>query len=548
MCDYMFNKIKHHINVFSVTSILAAFFIVLPLFNILLELFTAPSSAWLHIREHLLAGYVINTIILIVAVGVFSGIIGTFSAYVVTRFEFKGRKVLSWFLILPLAMPSYIAAYVYADMTSYTGTFSRFMRSLHIPLSIDIMSMPGAIFIFVLTLYPYVYLMVKGALSKQSASFIENARLLGASKVRILVTVVLPLLRPAMIAGMLLVVLETLNDYGVVAYFNIRVFSFAIFDAWFRLGDIVSAIRLSAILMIIVFAVVFIERMIRGKRRYTIHIKTKPIERVYLKGYKKIVLPAILWVIMAFAFFVPVAQLLWYATKTYPLLFDLNFIYLVINSLSVALTATFLIVFIALMLANFNRGRQSSFKKSLLKITNLGYAIPGAVIAVAVLVFFIDADTTFYSIYHWFNEDSPRLLMTSSLLMLIFAYVLRFMAIGYNSIEASYDKIGEKFTEAAYLLKTSKLKTLLSIDLPLIKSGLISAAIIVFIDVIKELPLTLILRPTNYETLASQVYKFAREEMLQEAAIPSLVMISLSSLAIYIFTHRKKKGVVKHVR
>jgi len=544
----MFKQLRRNMNLFSVTSILAALLIVLPLANILIELFSPASDAWIHIRTHLLATYIKNTLIMILFVALFSGIIGTFSAYVVTRYDFKGRKLLSWLLILPLALPSYIAAYAYADMVSYTGTFSRFMRSINLPLSIDIMNMPGTIFIFVLTLYPYVYLMVKGALSKQSASFIENARLLGASKFRVFYSVILPLLRPAMVAGVLLVVLETLNDYGVVAYFNTRVFSFAIFDAWFRLGDLTSAIRLSAVLMVLVFGVVFIERAVRGRRQYNIHIKTKPIERIKLKGINLYVMPGLLWTIMAFAFFIPVFQLLYYATNTYHLLFELNFIYLVINSLTIALLATALIIFFALMLANFNRGRKTSFKKGLLKVTNLGYAIPGAVIAVAVLVFFIDIDHLMFPLYRLFNPESRRLLLTGSISMLVFAYVLRFMAIGYNSIEASYDKIGEKFTEASYLLKTSKLKTLLTIDLPLIKSGLVSAAIIVFIDVIKELPLTLILRPTNYETLASQVFVYAREEMLQEAAIPSLVMILLSSLAIYFFTHRKKKGAEQYVR
>jgi len=543
----MFKRLRRNTNLFSVTSILAGLLIIIPMLNILTEVMTPASDAWLHIRRVLLQRYIVNTLVLIGLVAVFSALVGLFAAYIVTRYEFKGRKLLSWFLILPLAVPSYIAAYVYADMLSYTGTFSRFLRAGNIGLTIDIMNMSGAVFIFVMTLFPYVYMLTRSALQKQNAAFLENARLLGASRAEAFYSVVLPLLRPALVAGTLLVVLETLNDYGVVAYFNVRVFSFAIFDAWFRLGDTVAAIRLSAILMIIVFAIIFIERLIRGKRRFSGNAKPKPVPRMPLSGPWRFILPGLLWVIMALGFFIPLAQLLYYASLTFTDVFNTGFVFLVINSLTLAITATLITVFVALMLANYNRGRKSSFKHALLKITNLGYAIPGAVIAVAVMLFFIDLDHMFYPLYRLINPESARLILTASLAMLTFAYVLRFMAIGYNSVEAAYDKVGEKFTEAAYSLKTSKLKTLLKVDLPLIKTGLISAAIIVFIDVIKELPLTLILRPTNYDTLASSVFRYAREEMLQESSVPALVMILISSLLIFFLTHQKK-GVTANVR
>lgn len=541
--------IKPRLHVFSLTAIIAALLIVLPLLQIVYGLFTKASDAWIHIRTHLLSGYLINTMILIFFVALLSAMIGFFTAYVVTRFEFKGRRLLSWTLILPLAIPSYIAAYVYADMLSYTGTFSRFFRQIfNTSHGISIMHMPGAILLFSFTLYPYVYMLLKSALEKQSAAYEENARLLKARKLRVFWRVVLPLLRPALVAGTLLVVLETLNDYGVVEYLNIRVFSFAIFDAWFRLGDTTAAIRLSGVLMLVVFAIIFIERVIRGKRRYHMHVKNRPIERIHLQGFSRFVYPGILWVILALGFIIPVLQLLYYARLTFFDVMNISFVYLIINSISIALAATLIIVFIAVMLANFGRKNDHILKRGLLKVTNLGYAIPGAVIAIAVMLFFIDIDHRLYPIYRLLNPEAKRLLLTSSLWMLLFAYVLRFMAIGFNSIEAAYDKIGMTFTEASYSLKQSKVKTLLKVDLPLIKGGLITAAIIVFIDVIKELPLTLILRPTNYETLASSVYRYAREEMIQESAVPSLVIIMIASLLIYWLTHRKKKVVKHHVR
>ncbi len=544
----MLSRIKRNINVFSVISVIAALLIVIPMLNILLEVLSPPSAAWVHIRENLLNAYIRNTLLLIGFVAVFSALLGLFSAYVVSRFEFRGRNLLSWMLILPLAMPSYIAAYIYADMFSYTGTIARFMRSANIPLRVNMMNLSGAIFIFTMTLFPYVYMMSRSALSSQSASFSENARLLGANRFRVLSRVVLPLLRPALVAGTLLVVLETLNDYGVVAYYNVRVFSFAIFNAWFSLGDTTAAIRLSGVLMLIVFAIIFIERAIRGKRQYSMHVKGKPVEPKKLRGISAFIVPATLWLIMALAFFIPLAQLFYYASLTFSDVINANFIFLIINSLTLAITATAITVFVALMLANYNRGTKNRFKKGLLKVTNLGYAIPGAVIAIAVMLFVHGIDRTLYPVYRLFNPDTGRLVISSTLIMLTFAFVLRFMAIGYNSIEASYDKVGEKFTEASYSLRAGKLRTLLTVDVPMIKHGLISAAIIVFIDVIKELPLTLILRPTNYNTLASEVFRYAREEMLQESAVPALVLIGVATFAIYYLTHYNKKGVAANVR
>ena len=214
-------------------------------------------------------------------------------------------------------------------------------------------------------------------------------------------------------------------------------------------------------------------------------------------------------------------------------------IFIIINTISISVFSTLITVFIALMIANFSRTSKSKYKHIILKITNLGYAIPGAIIAVTVITFFVDADHLLRPIYDFFNTDK-KLILTTSLTILVFAYTLRFLTIAFNSVEASYDKIGIKYTEASYTLKKSKLSTLLKVDIPLIKGGLISAFIIVYIDVIKELPLTLILRPTNYDTIATKIYTYASDEMIQEASGPSLLLILISTIMIYVLTHRKR--------
>lgn len=535
-------RIFSALNIFNIASFLLALMMGLPLLNILLGVFEAPSAAWIHIRENLLFTTIINTLSLLSWVAILAAVMGTFAAIVVTRYEFKGRQLLSWLLVIPLAIPAYILGYVYADMVSFTGTVTRFFRTLGLDLSINVMSLRGAAFIFSLSLYPYVYMIVRSALNKQSASFSESARTLGLSPLNVFWRITVPLLRPAMVAGTFLVLLETLNDYGLVSYFNIRVFSFAIFDAWFRLGDLNAAIRLAAILLLLVLSLVIIERLLRGNRRYTMDIRSRPIKRLSLKGYQKI-FPTLLWSLLTLAMFIPLLQLMYYAFLTWQRTLNLQLFYVIINSISLALVVTVVIVTFALLLTNANRGKKSLQKNAMIRFTTLGYAIPGAVIAVAVLVSFVWLDEQFNPLYQILFSDSRRLILTGSIMMLGFAMVLRFMAIGYSNLEAQYDKIGERFTTASYTLNHGKLKTLFKVDIPLLKGGLLAAFIIVFIDVLKELPLTLILRPTNYDTLASLVYTYAREEMIQETAIPSLVLIGLASIAVYILTHvNVKKG------
>jgi iron(III) transport system permease protein len=536
-------KKRFKFDIFTRLSIIIGSLILLPLTNIFIKIMTPRSDAWLHIRQFLLFEYIKNTVILIFFVAIGSAIVGFFTAYVTTRYQFRGRKLFAWTMILPLSIPSYIASYIYADTMSYSGVFARLFRSLGLSGGINMMNMAGAIFIFVFTLYPYVYVLSVSALQKQSASYDESARLLGLNKVKRFFKVTLPLTRPALIAGVLLVVLETLNDFGVVNYFNVRVFSFAIFNTWFSLGDLDSAIRLSAILMVLIFFIMMIERLLRGKRRFNMHVKNKPMMRKDLSKPAQLIVIFALLTILALGFIIPIGHMIWHISLTISKTFTLDYIYATLNSITIALIAMFIIIVSALILSNFNRRDQNIIKKSFLKMTNLGYAIPGAVIAIAVNIFFIDLDRALYPIYLFFNENSPKLVLSMSLVMLIFAYTLRFMAIGYNSVESSYDKIGLKYTEASYVLKHSKIKTLLKVDLPLLKPSLISAAIIVFIDIIKELPLTLILRPVNYNTLATYVYVYASDEMLQEASLASFTLIMISSILIYILTHQKTKGV-----
>ncbi|MDO9629886.1 MAG: iron ABC transporter permease, partial [Acholeplasmataceae bacterium] len=441
----------------------------------------------------------------------------------------------------PLAVPSYIAAYVYADMVSYTGTIGRLIQWIGINGQINMMNMTGASLIFAFTLYPYIYLLTLTSLSRQSSSYIESATLLGANKWKRLFSITIPLARPALVAGSLLVILETLNDYGVVQYFNVRVFSFAIFNAWFSLGDVNSAIRLSAYLMILVFGVILIERILRGRRQFQMHVKTKLISRRKIHGWKQLGVTSFLWFILAIGFIIPFLQLIWYLVLTIHKSFNLRIVIATMNTVVNSILTALIIVIIALFMANFSRMKaRSKLGKSWVKLANLGYAIPGAVVAVAVHVFFVDIDRLLAPIYSVIIPNGPSLLITLSLFTLIFAYVLRFLSIGFNSIDSQYEKIGTKFTESAYTLGSNRIDALIRVDIPLIFPGLIGAFILAFVDIIKELPLTLILRPANYDSLSTIVYTYAKDEMIQESSLPSLILITIAGVLIYLLTHYKK--------
>lgn len=539
--------IKYKPDIFTILSIISGILILLPLFNILVELFSPATQEWMHIKTYLLKTYITNTIILVLLVSIIAITLGLFSAYFISRFEFKGRKLLSWLLVLPLALPAYIAGYIYADMTSYTGTLTQILNAIGITKTIDIMHTFGASIIFAFTLYPYVYLLALSSLSRQSSTYTDSAKLLGAGSFKRFMTITLPLLRPALVAGSLLVILETLNDYGLVHYFNIRVFSFAIFNAWFSLGDVTSAIRLSAYLMVTVFVIILIERALRGRKKYHMPNKSRLISRQKPKLLLKIGIYVFLITILMIGFFIPVLQMLYYLFLTIKTTFTTDLLIITLQTILSGVIATLFILIIAVIMVNFNRlKKRKKFHKYWVKISNLGYAIPGAVIAVSIHIFFVDLDRLLYPLYKLFKSDSPTLLITMSVFTLIFAYVIRFLSIGFNAVESQYEKVGTHFTESAYMLGSSRIKALIKVDIPMIYPGLITASILVFVDVIKELPLTLILRPTNYDSLATSAYVYASNEMIQETSMPSLILIFIASLLIYIITHYKK-GVFSNV-
>lgn len=533
-------NISRHINFWSVASFVLILLIIIPNINVLINVFNKPNENWNHIKNYLLKDYIINSFILIIFSGFFTTIIGTSLAWIITVYDFPFKRFFKWALVLPLAIPPYIGAYTYNGILDYTGVVQTVLRNrLNIqvnPQHFDIMSIEGAVFIFTIFLFPYVYIVTRSFLEKQSASLIETSRLLGRNSFEIFFSVVLPISRGAIIGGVSLVILEILNDYGVVNYFGIPTFSTAIFKTWFAMGDIDSAVRLSAILMLIVFGTLIIERLLRWRKKFNYTTtKTRPISPKKINGINGIIAALYSLIIFSFGFIIPVLQIFSWSVLTYRKVLNGQFLDMTINSLSIALVTSSLIIIISLIIANYCRINEGFTSKIFSRIISFGYSIPGAVIAIGIIIFFIRLDKKLFWLYQIFGIDSKKLVLSTSIIILVFAYIVRFMTIGFNSVESGFNKIGSRFFEASRTLGMNVFETFYKVDFPMIKPAVIGGFVLVFIDIMKELPLTLILRPFNFNTLATKAYEYANDEMIHESSVASFLIILISVLSIYYF-------------
>ncbi|MEH7384685.1 iron ABC transporter permease [Bacillus sp. JJ1521] len=527
-----------------IISMLGAAVILLPILFIFLSLFQEPNQNWFQIRQYLLKTYVANTLILVLLTGVFTAFLGVTLAWLTSAYDFPLKRFFRWGLLLPLAIPPYIAAYTYRTMFSYTGVIQTTLRN-HFdyqinPELLSISSLRGAIFIFTLFLFPYVYIMTRAFLESQSSSFFENARLLGRKPLAIFFRVVLPLSRPAIVAGAVLVIYEVLSDYGVTSYFGIHTISTAIFQTWFGMYDIDSAMRLAAWLMVIIVGLFFLERLLRQGRRFNVNNKSRALVPMKLKGVKATAAFLYCGTVFLIGFLIPLIQLIAWAKLTFHKVWNESFFTLFFQTVYVAAISTVLILILAIVVANVCR-THSTGSYVLAKLTTTGYSIPGAIVAIGVLAVFITLDKWLAPLYSYLGLGNAPLILSLSLVMLIVGYAIRFMATGFNAVEVGFEKVGTKYSEASRMLGLGMTKTFFKVDLPLIKGALISGFILTFVEICKELPLALLLRPFNFDTLATKTFQYAKDEMIFEASISSLMIIGISVLSVFVFQMIDKK-------
>jgi iron(III) transport system permease protein len=491
-------------------------------------------EAWAHIAGTLLPEYIAHTAILVAAAGSLSVVVGVGCAWLVAMCDFPLRGFFRWALVLPLAVPAYMAAYAYAGMLDVTGPVQRAVRSV-VPgasesfLYWNVMRIEVVALIFGFVLYPYVFLLTRALFEHRSGRALEAARLLGRGPWSVFFQVGVPLARPALAAGVALVAMEILNDYGAVTYYGVTTFTTGIFRAWFSLGDLDTAIRLSAILMIAVLLLLSLERWQRGSARYAEGSSGRPVSRYRLRGTSAAGAILFCGIPLLFGFLLPVAQLVAWAGSLGAGRVGPEFLRLAANSFLLALGASVLCVGIAVVIAYAGRLDRSPVTRSVGKLVLLGYSIPGAVIAVGVLVAVLAVGRLV--------EGGGALLLTGSVVALVFGYVVRFMAVGYLSVEAGFTRVGENFAAASRVLGASPLRTLLRVELPLLHRALIAAGTLVFIDVLKELPLTLILRPFNFDTLATRAFQLASDEQVAQSAPAALLVITTAALLVSVL-HR----------
>ena len=499
-----------------------------PLLVVLTALVAPSSDSWPHLKETVLIDYMVNTVLLMLAVGTLAACIGIATAWIIATCDFPGRRLLSWMLVLPLAAPAYVVAYVYADLLEFAGPVQTTLRKAGLLAALPpIRSLGGAAAVLGLALYPYVYLLARTAFASQAASLFEAARVLGARPRRAFATIALPAARPAIAGGMALAMMEAVADYGVVEHFGVATFTTGIFRTWFALGDRGAALQLAAWLFVIVALLVFAERAARRGRVGNPVGRSAAAPLVRLVGWRGwfACVGCLLPLLLGFA--IPVGVLVRYALLVGDPLLGRGFADFVQSSCSVAGSSALLAVLLALLLAYGERLSRHPGTAFAVRAATLGYALPGVVLAVGVLVPLTAIDKWLARFLNAQFDLNAGLLLTGTVAVLIFAYLTRFLTVAYNACHSGLEKINLRLDDAARCLGSSPGRVLREVHVPLMRGAAASAVLLVFIDVMKELPATLILRPFNFETLATRVYRLASDERLAEASTAALAIVLL---------------------
>lgn len=514
----------------------------LPIFTVASFLLYPSNDVWQHLRDTVLNEYLVNSALLMFGVAIGTLVIGVGCAWLTSVCVFPGKKIFAWALLMPLAFPGYIIAYTYTGMFDFAGPVQSWLRELtgwgpreyYFP---EIRSLGGAISMFTLVLYPYVYLLSRAAFLEQSVCVLEVSRTLGCSVWESFYRVALPLARPAIVAGLSLALMETLADYGMVSFFGLGVFTTGIFRTWFGLGDAAAASKLAAILLLFVFTLVIIERWSRKRAQYH-HTSNRygALPQYQLRGlcawlaFFACLLPLLL------GFILPAGQLALWAMQTYSSMVDASFVRLTLNSILLAASAATLAVILALFLAYGKRLFASPAINASIRVVATGYAIPGTVVAVGVIIPLAWLDNHIDDLLRDHFDIASGLLLSGSLFALMFAYMVRFLAISVQSVESGLGKIRHSMDDAARSLSYTPAQILLRVHLPLMKATVLTAFLIVFVDVMKELPATLILRPFNFNTLAVRAFELAGDERLADSSTAALMIVLVGLVPVLLLS------------
>ena len=522
------------LNKLTISSVLLTLLISVPAVILFSNIFSS-SENWQHLVDTVLFEYIFNSLYIMIGVAVLTAILGFTTAYITSLFTFTGSRFFHYALILPFAIPTYIVAYVYGGMFDITGSVTTFIlnlmgKTLDEVYFFDIMSIEGAIIVMSLVLYPYVYLISKTYLNAESSSIIDASRTMGFSNFEIFYKVIIPISRPAIVAGVILAVMEAVADFGVMDYYGVSTFVTGIFRTWFGMGSVEDASKLASMLMLFIFILIFLERYQRRNRRYKSSGKDfKPISKQKLKGKKNILAFILCFIPFFFGFLLPFTQMSYWFYISYEDVIDEDFLTTLYQTMSLGISSAVLITILAFIFTYNIRVHKSKISENLTQISKLGYSIPGAVVAVGILSFFSIID------------NKLDILISGTVVAVIFGYIVRFLAVSINNFEAGFSKIPQTYDDAAKTMGVDASNTFIKVMAPLIKNSAMASLIIIFIEVIKELPLTMILRPFNFDTLAVLSHELVGQAQVIESSVPAMFIVGLGIVSVLLLAKKMLK-------
>lgn len=536
-------EIRFRLRLFFTRWRLAAFLVslitLIPLLVVLLSLLSPESEIWHHLRQYVLPDLLVNTFWLTLGVACGTGLLGVSLAWVTAVCEFPGRRFFSWALMLPLAMPAYVAAFVNIGLFDFTGPVQTALRAwlgegVWFP---PIRSRGGVILVMTLSLYPYVYLLARNAFMTQGKRSLEAAQSLGLSRVAGFFRVALPMARPWIAAGVMLALMETLADFGTVAVFNYDTFTTAIYKAWFGLFSLAAASQLASLLVLMVLLLVLLEQAWRGDKRY--HATGKSNQSRYTLK------PLLAWgvslyagLILVLAFALPVTQLLIWCREIFMEEFDSRYPVFVLHSVLLSSMAALLVVVAAIILAYSLRLYNDWPTRFFVRLSTLGYAIPGTVLAVGVFIPVAWLDNQLIAFFQpWFSGGA---ILRGTLMVMLLAYVARFLAPGFNAIDSAMQRITRSQEEAARGMGFTGWRLFTRVHLPLLRGGIFSAAMLVFVDVMKEMPITLMTRPFGWDSLSVRVFEMTSEGQWERAALPAVALVIVGLFPVILLTRQSE--------
>lgn len=534
-------------------TLLIAALVALPVLVVLSRVTAETGGVWAHLAGTVLGDYVGNTLMLMLGVGLVVLIVGVGTAWLVTMHAFPGRGSLEWALLLPLAVPAYVMGYVYTDLLQFAGPVQTALRQAFGWTAQDywfppIRSVGGAVFVMGFVLYPYVYMLARAAFLAQSLCVLEVGRTLGRGPWGCFFEIALPLARPAIAAGLALALMETIADFGTVSYFAVNTFTTGIYRTWFGMGAPVAAAQLAAVMLILVALLAALERWSRGRSRY--HHTTGRYRRLAPRKLRPVRAGFALLACSApilIGFVIPALDLLRMAVAVGDPAWGPRFFRFGANSFVLAGLTAAIAVGLALLLAYGVRLRPTRPVRGAVRVAALGYAVPGSVIAVGILLPFATLDNAIDAAMRGWFGLSTGLLLTGTIAGLVYAYLVRFLAVSYNTVEAALGKIGPNMDRASRTLGQTATGTLLRIHAPLMRGGLLTAGLLVFVDVLKELPATMILRPFNFDTLAIRAHRLAADERLAEAATAALTIVLVGIIPVILLSRAIARSRPGHV-